>query len=217
MQWRFADRVEAGQILAVRLEEHAHREDVIVLGLARGGVPVAAEVAEHLDLALDTFVVRLLRVPGHEDRVLGAATTGGVRIVDYSQVHRADMSQAALDRAMEEAELDVARHELLYREDAPDIALRGRTAIVIDDGIPSAVRCRAAAEAIRRGGPRRIIVAAPVGRREACEDVEAAADELVCLMTPEPFLGVGAWYLEYDPVDDETVCHLLQRARRRSA
>jgi len=209
----FRNRTEAGRFLAGKLSEYANRPDVVVLALPRGGVPVAYEVAQALKAPLDIFVVRKLGVPGYEELAMGAIATGGVRVVNESVVRYLDISDHVIDVVAAEEERELARRERLYRGTRPPLAVRGRTVIVVDDGLATGSTMRAAVQALRAQQPERIVVAVPVGARETCDSLQKEVDTMcVCAITPEPFDGVGRWYRDFSQTTDEEVSELLARA-----
>src|ERR1051326_1255755 len=191
----FANRSEAGRLLAEKLEKYANRNDVIVLGLPRGGVPVAYEVAQRLGVPLDVFVVRKLGVPGHEELAMGAIASGGVRVLNEDVLHVIPDAQAIVEMvaAIEREELE--RRERNYRSDRPPPDLKDRTVILIDDGLATGANMRAAVGALRQQGAAKIIVAVPVGAPSTCQDLKNTADEVVCLQNPAEFIGVGQYYV----------------------
>lgn len=214
MQRLFRDRREAGRLLAERLGGYAGRDDVLVLGLPRGGVPVAFEVAAALDAPLDVFLVRKLGLPGHEELALGAIAGGGTRVLNQYLVDRLELPAewiAAID-AKERRELE--RRERAYRGDRPPPDVAGRTAILVDDGLATGSTMLAAVSALRTREPQRIVVAVPVADPEICATVGREADEAVCLVTPRPLHAVGAWYEDFSQTGDDEVRELLARARR---
>lgn len=210
----FRDRADAGRVLAQRLKAYANRADVLVLALPRGGVPVAFEVAEALDAPLDIFIVRKLGVPGHEELAMGALATGGVRVVNDDVVSQLGLSDAVIDAVAAQEERELERRERAYRgaRAAPDV--RGRTVILVDDGLATGATMRAAAAALRKQQPARLIVAVPVAASQTCDDLRTEVDEIVCGATPEPFLGVGRWYRDFSQTTDEEVRLLLEQAWR---
>jgi predicted phosphoribosyltransferase len=208
----YADRAEAGRALARCLQGYAGRADAIVLGLARGGVPVAYEVARALRIPLDVFIVRKLGVPGQPEFAMGAIASGGVRVVNEDVLRRLGISAQALEEVSAEQAAELRRRERLYRGQRPLPDLRGRTAIVVDDGLATGATMRASAAALRRLQPARIVAAVPVGAILACQAANPDIDETVCLHTPEPFVGVGRWYGDFTQIDDEEVGRLLAQA-----
>ncbi len=213
----FADRHQAGQRLATLLTSYADRPDVIVLALPRGGVPVAFEVAHALRAPLDIFVVRKLGVPGHAELAMGAIATGGVLVLNDDVITPLgiDADVIAAVAAREKKELE--RRERAYRGDreAPDA--RGRTVILVDDGLATGSTMRAAVAAVRKQRPSRIVVAVPVAARGTCEEFKTEVDEAVCLATPRMFNGVGRWYEDFSQTTDAEVHELLARAPLPSA
>ena len=213
----FHDRFDAGRKLAGLLADYADRQDVVVLGLPRGGVPVAFEVARTLHAPLDVFLVRKLGVPGYEELAMGAIASGGVRVLNQEVVQTLNISeeQLAAIAAAEQEELD--RRARLYRGDRPPPDVKGRTAILIDDGLATGATMRAAVTALRQLGPGRIVVAVPVAAPETCAELRAEVDDIVCLSTPEPFQAVGLWYDYFSQTSDEEVHDLLERAAEEHA
>jgi predicted phosphoribosyltransferase len=208
----FADRFEAGRVLASRLAEFANGEDVVVLALPRGGVPVGFEVARALHAPLDVFVVRKLGVPGHEELAMGAIASGGVRVLNRRVVETLGISAEEIERIAAEEQRELERREREYRDGRPRLDVRGRTVILVDDGLATGSSMRVAALALRKKEPARIVVAVPVGSRATCEEFESEVDITVCAVTPEPFFGVGQWYADFRQTSDEEVRELLRRA-----
>jgi putative phosphoribosyl transferase len=206
---RFADRREAGQLLARRLKAYADRDNVVVLGLPRGGVPVAFEVASALHAPLDVFVVRKLGFPGHAEFAMGAIASGGVRVLNEDIGATYMPPPDVIDRIARTEAVELGRREHAYRDGRPPIPIEGRVAILVDDGLATGSTMRAAVMAVRRLKPARIVVAVPVGAVEARDTLAALADEMVCLRTPEPFSAVGLWYVEFGQTTDEEVRELL--------
>lgn len=210
----FKDRREAGRRLALALKKYAKKADVIVLALPRGGVPVAFEAARALEAPLDVFLVRKLGFPGNEEFAMGAVASGGIRVMSEDIVRRYGIPESVVERVADREEKELARRERSYRGDSPPLDLRGRTVILVDDGLATGASMRAAVEAVRSQGPRRIVVAVPVGPRETVEELSREADEVVCAAMPEPFLAVGRFYETFDQTTDEEVMELLARAPR---
>jgi putative phosphoribosyl transferase len=210
----FPDRVAAGRQLARDLEAYRGHADVIVLGLPRGGVPVAYEVASALGAPLDIFLVRKLGVPGQEEYAMGAIASGGVRVLSQDTVRRLGLTQADVERVLAREQRELARREAAYRGTRAPPELAGRTVILIDDGLATGSTMRAAVAAVRASQPARIVVAAPVAAQDTCRDLRGEADAVVCSQTPEPFHGVGYWYTDFSQTTDEEVQALLARARR---
>jgi putative phosphoribosyl transferase len=214
---RFRNREEAGRVLADLLKSYAHRSDAMVLALPRGGVPVGFEVARALHLPLDVFVVRKLGVPGHEELAMGAIASGGVRVLNDDVVKTLRLPEAAIERAAQREAQELQRRERLYRDDRPFPALANRVAILVDDGLATGSSMRAAAQALRRHHPARVIVAVPTAARDTCEALESEVDEIVCAITPEPFHAVGLWYDEFPQTSDDEVRDLLARSAPEGA
>jgi len=215
MQHRpYRDRAEAGRHLAEKLIAYADRSDVLVLALPRGGVPVAYEVARALDAPLDVILVRKLGVPGHEELAMGAIASGGMRLLNESVVRGLRISPEAIDRVTEAEQAELERREREYRDDRPAPDLRGKSVIVIDDGLATGASMRAAVVALRRQRPARLVVAVPVAAASTCEEFRYEVDEVVCAFTPEPFHAVGLWYEDFSQTTDEEVRVLLDRAAR---
>lgn len=211
----FADRVEAGRALARRLAEERPEAPWCVLGLPRGGIPVAFEVALALAAPLDVFLVRKLGVPGHEELAMGAIASGGVRVLNDDVVSMLGVTAADIDRVttMEEAEL--RRREETYRDGRGPAPIAGHHVILVDDGLATGASMRAAVVALRQFGPVAVTVAVPVAPRETCDEMAEIADHLVCLATPEPFYGVGLWYRDFSATSDDEVRDRLARAHER--
>jgi putative phosphoribosyl transferase len=208
----FENRAEAGHRLAKRLSAYA-----IVLGIPRGGVPVAFEVAAALDAPLDVFVSRKLGVPGQEELAFGAAASGGVRILDREIIDAVGISNADVERITASVRKEVERREKLYRGGRPPLVVHGKTAILVDDGIATGSSMRAAIEALRQMKPTRVVVAVPVAPLSAYNRLSSEVDEFVCVNTPESFFAIGQFYEDFAQVSDEEVTTLLQRAAQRSA
>ncbi len=204
-------------MLAQELRVYANRDDVIVLALPRGGVPVAFDVAHALRAPLDVFVVRKLGVPGHEELAMGAIASGRVLVVEPSVVEDlAIPMEVVLDVAAREEE-ERLRREREYRGDRPAPDVRGRTVILVDDGLATGSTMRAAVAALRKLQPAKIVVAVPVAVRSTCEELAEEVDEVVCARTPEPFYAVGEWYADFSQTTDEEVRDLLARAEQEIA
>jgi predicted phosphoribosyltransferase len=209
MAKRFRDRADAGRALAAHLGEYAGREDVIVLGLPRGGVPVAREVAGALGVPLDVFLVRKLGVPGHDELAMGAIASGGVLVVNRDVVQAVGVSQAQLDDAAARESRELERRAVAYRGDRAAPSVEGRTAILVDDGLATGSTMRAAVEALKEQGAGRIVVAVPVAARQTCDELSRHVDAVVCARTPDPFHAVGLWYDDFAQTTDDEVRALL--------
>jgi predicted phosphoribosyltransferase len=205
----FADRVSAGEELAGHLRQYAGRSDVIVLGLPRGGMPVAAIVAGALGAPLDVFTVRKLGVPGHREVAMGAIASGGARILNDALIANLDLTEAAVGRVIAEEEHELARREQVYRAGRGPLSVAGLTTILIDDGLATGSTMRVAVEAIRDLGPSRVVVAVPVGSAEACRMLERVADDVICARIPRHFVAVGRWYQDFSETSDAEVTALL--------
>jgi putative phosphoribosyl transferase len=208
---RFHDRREAGRLLAERLARYVGTDDLLVLGLPRGGVPVAFEVARALRAPLDVFVVRKLGVPGYAELALGAVASGGVRVLNEDVVAAVGLDKDAIERVAERELAEVERREREYRGGRPPLELRGKVAILVDDGLATGASMRAAALAARELGPKQVIVAVPVAADHTCDEFRHDVDEVVCAFTPEPFYAVGLWYENFEQTSDEEVRELLQQ------
>ena len=208
----YRDRREAGRILAEKLRSYAGRPDTIVLALPRGGVPVAFEVARALDLPLDVFLVRKLGVPGHEELAMGAIASGGVRVLNAAVAAGLGIPSRVIDAVAERESVELERRERAYRDSRPTPNVRGRTGILVDDGLATGATMRAAVKALRQAEARRVVVAVPVADEQICRDLRAVADEVVCAATPEPFYAVGLCYEDFSPITDEGVRAFLSRA-----
>jgi len=211
----FANRTEAGQELALRLRKYANRDDVIVLGAPRGGVPVAFEVARDLRAPLDVFVLRKLGVPDREELAFGAIASGGIRILDWDTVEGLGISGFDIDRVTRAEQQELERRERAYRSGKPPLDVSGLTVILVDDGMATGSSMRAAIRALRQMKPARIVIAIPVAPFSTCNQLQFEVDELVCLQMPEPFYGVGRFYDDFSQVSDEEVKALLDRASRQ--
>ena len=211
----YEDRFDAGRRLAGMLSVYAHRTDVVVLALPRGGVPVGFEVAMALGAPLDVFVVRKLGVPGHEELAMGAIASGGVRVLDPNVIQLADVGEQEVQRVTAIEQRELARRERRYRGDRPFPDVRGKTTILIDDGLATGSTMRAAVAALRQEGPSKIVVAVPVAAPEVCAAFRTVGDEIVCASTPTPFHAVGLWYEDFTQTTDDEVRDLLERAQRR--
>jgi putative phosphoribosyl transferase len=209
----YADRRAAGRALADELIQYAGRDDVVVLALPRGGVPVAYEVAQALGAPLDVFIVRKLGVPGREELAMGAIASGGVRVLNRDIVRGLAISDRTIDQVAETERRELQRRERLYRGDRDRVPIEGRVAILVDDGLATGASMRAAVQAAEAQNPAEIVVAVPVASRETCAEFERLVDAVVCAATPQPFMGVGLWYADFSQTTDEEVRELLEKAR----
>jgi predicted phosphoribosyltransferase len=209
----FRDRADAGRQLLRALARFAGRGDLLVLGLPRGGIPIAYEVARGLGAPLDVFVVRKLGVPGQEELAMGAIATGGVRVINPDVVDALRIPSAVIDRVAAEEALELQRRERAYRGDRPEPDVRGKTVILVDDGLATGSTMRAAVAALRAQEPAQVVVAVPVGAQSTCEELGREVDDITCLATPEPFLAVGRFYDDFSQTTDQEVHDLLASAR----
>src|SRR5437773_8886944 len=211
MERAFPNRAEAGRLLAAKLENYLDRSDVVVLGLPRGGVPVAYEVAQRLGAPLDVFVVRKLGVPGFEELAAGAIASGGVRVLNEDVVRALPNADQLIESVTEKETVELERREQSYRDGRPAPQLRGRVVILVDDGLATGATMRAAVKALRQAGAAKIVVAVPVGPPETCREMADEADEAVCATTPEFFHAVGQYYDDFAQTTDDEVRDLLKR------
>ena len=209
---KFANRVEAGRLLAEQLHAYAGRPDALVLALPRGGLPVAFEIATRLHLPLDIFLVRKLGAPGQPELAMGAIATGGARVLNEDVIRYLSVPSEVIEAVANAEQIELARREQAYRGERPTPELHGKQVILVDDGLATGSSMRAAIGAVRTQSPARIIIAVPVAARETCEDLRREVEELVCLRTPEPFSAVGLWYDDFSQTSDEEVRDLLKRA-----
>lgn len=209
----FRDRIEAGQLLSEKLMRYRNQPDVIVLGLPRGGVPVAFEVARALHAPLDVFVVRKLGTPGQRELAMGAIASGGVLVLNDAVVQGLDIPMRVIDAVAAQEARELGRRERAYRGSCSQREVHGKSVILIDDGVATGSTMRAAIRALRAQRPARLIVAVPTIAGSTYEQLRSEVDELIALITPEPFFGVGEWYQDFSQTCDEEVTDLLQRAR----
>jgi putative phosphoribosyl transferase len=208
----FTDRFQAGRALAARLRAYADRPDVLVLGLPRGGVPVAFAVARALDAPLEPLLVRKLGAPGAPELAMGAVASGGARVMNDDIVAELGITNEEIESVARVETEELERRDRLYRGDEPPLELRGKVVIVVDDGLATGATMRVAMRAVATQDPARLVAAAPVGSAEACHELGAYADEVVCAATPEPFHAVGLWYADFEQTSDAEVRALLSRA-----
>ena len=213
----FHDRADAGRVLAQHLARYATRGDITVLGLPRGGVPVAFEVAAALGAPLDVFVVRKLGTPGQRELAMGAIASGGVRVLNDDVVTALGITPEIIDAVAQSELHELERRERAFREGRPPADIKNRVAILVDDGLATGATMRAAIEAVRQLAPKRVVVAVPVGARDTCEELGRLADEVVCASMPVPFSAVGQWYADFEQTSDDEVRALLRRAAARTS
>jgi putative phosphoribosyl transferase len=210
----FRNREDAGKVLAIHVREVIADSGVIVLGLPRGGIPVAFEVAQALHTDLDVFNVRKLGVPGYEEAAMGAIASGGVRVLNRALIHELGISPAEVEQVTERERMELESRERLYREGRPPLEVEDRPVILVDDGLATGASMQAGARALRARRPRRIIVAVPVAARQTCESLRRDVDGIICAATPEPFYAVGEWYEDFTQTTDAEVRQLLERSAR---
>jgi putative phosphoribosyl transferase len=215
MEGSFPNRAEAGRLLAEKLDKYAGHDDVLVLGLPRGGVPVAYEVAQRLGVPLDVFLVRKLGVPGFEELALGAIASGGVRVLNDDVVRALPNANELIESVTAKEMEELERREQRYRDGRPAPEPRGRTVILVDDGLATGATMRAAVAALRQQGAAKIVVAVPVGAADTCREFEAEVDETVCAIASEWFQAVGQYYEDFSQTTDEEVRELLARAAQK--
>jgi putative phosphoribosyl transferase len=208
----FRNRTHAGQVLAGMLKEYSNRDDILVLALPRGGVPVAFEIASALHAPLDVFLVRKLGVPGQEELAMGAIATGGVRVLNHEVVKYLGVPDHVIDSATQAEQRELDRREQAYRGNRRPPQVHGRIVILVDDGLATGSTMRAAVTALRQQKPARLIVAVPVAAASTCQEFQEQVDLIICATTPEPFYGVGQWYEDFSQTTDEEVRNLLERA-----
>jgi predicted phosphoribosyltransferase len=213
----FRDRSEAGRWLADRLKGYARRPDVIVLALPRGGVPVGFELARALEVPLDVFLVRKLGLPGQEELAMGAIASGGVRVLNDEVVQALAVPTGVIDGVARKEEQELRRREEAYRGAQPPPDVRGRVAMLVDDGLATGSTMRAAVRAVKQMEPARVVVAVPVAAASTRDEIGAEVDEIVCETPPEPFLAVGRWYEDFSQTTDDEVRDLLRRAAAAAA
>ncbi len=208
----FRDRTEAGKFLAARLAHYAGQPDLLVLALPRGGVPVAFEVAKALEAPLDVFLVRKLGFPGHEEAAMGAIASGGVIVLNEEMLQGMRIPDHVIDSVVEREPQELKRRENMYRAGLPPIDVNGRVVILVDDGLATGSTMRAAAQALRKQNPKRLVVAVPVGAPETCDEFRSEVDEIICGVEPETLYAVGVWYEDFSQTTDEEVQRLLEEA-----
>jgi putative phosphoribosyl transferase len=212
----FQNRIDAGRQLAGKLKKYAGRSDVLVLGLPRGGVVVAYEVAQALNVPMDIFLVRKLGVPMREEMAMGAIASGGVRVINQQVIQAWRLSDETIDAVTEKETRELKRRESLYRQNRPLPDVKGKTVLLIDDGLATGATMQAAVTALRQLHPRWITVAVPVASPETCDAFQDEVDEVICAQTPEPFFAVGLWYAEFEQTTDEEVRELMRLAEHNA-
>ena len=207
----FKNRYDAGRQLARLLTSHANRNETIVLGLARGGVPVAYEIATTLNAPLDVFVVRKLGVPGHEELAMGAIASGGEIVLNNEVIQDRHISDEQIEHVVARERVELSRRERRYRDGNPAPSIKDQTVLLIDDGLATGSTMRAAAIAVRKQAPKQVVVAVPISDPGVCENIRDLVDETICMVTPEPLYAVGIWYRNFAPTTDDEVSELLRR------
>jgi putative phosphoribosyl transferase len=207
----YRNRADAGRVLAAHLERYKDRPDTLVLGLARGGIPVAFEVARGIYAPLEVFAVRKLGVPGHEELAMGAIASGGLRVLNMAVIRELEIPDEVVEQVTAREQEELERRGALYRGGRPPLSLENRTVILVDDGLATGTSMRVAIAAVRRHNSARIVVAVPVASAETCEELRSEADEVVCPLTPANFYAVGAWYEDFNQTTDEEVRALVER------
>lgn len=211
----FHDRQDAGKKLAQKLKSYRNQPDVLVLGLPRGGVPVAYEVARELNAPLDVFLVRKLGAPKQPELAMGAIATGGVRVLNNTLIDHLDVSEREIEAVAEAEQIELARREELYRPNLPPLEVENRTVILVDDGLATGATMRVAAVALRKQKPRQLIAAVPVSSPSICDPYTLEVDKAICAETPQPFYSVGLWYDKFEQTSDAEVRELLSRANQQ--
>lgn len=209
----FRDRRDAGKQLGKALMQFAEQPDLTVLGLPRGGVPVAYEIARTLNASLDVFVVRKLGVPTHEELAMGAIASGGTLIINRNIVDAFGIDESRLKQVVQRELIELTRREKAYRGEREPLVVKGHRVILVDDGLATGASMRAAIAALKKLRPARLIVAVPTGPRDVCRQIGGEVDEIVCMTQPEPYDSVGAWYSDFSQTDDEEVRELLSSAQ----
>lgn len=208
----YKDRAEAGKLLATKLTAYFNQPDVLILGLPRGGVPVAFEVAKALHASLDVFLVRKLGVPDQKELAMGAIASGGVRVLNQDIVESLNITEDAINTVATSEQQELERREYAYRDNRPPVDVRDRIVILVDDGIATGATMRAAIAAIKPQQPKRLVIAVPVASPETCKQFKAEVDEIICANTPERFQAVGLWYKDFSQTTDEQVRDLLKQS-----
>jgi putative phosphoribosyl transferase len=213
----FRDRTDAGRAVTPELSHYAHRGDVVVLALPRGGVPVGFEIARGLHAPLDVFLVRKLGVPGYEELAMGAIASGGTRVLNEAVIEQLQISPAQIEEVARDEQRELERREQAFRDGAPPVVVTGCICILVDDGLATGSTMRAAVMALKKHDPQRIVVAVPVASADTCAQFHSLVDEVVCLYMPEPFMSVGRWYDDFTQTTDDEVRDCLQRAAHEMA
>src|SRR5688572_343843 len=213
----FRDRNDAGSALARELSQYAGRDDVVVLALPRGGVPVGFEIARELHAPLDVFLVRKLGAPDYEELAMGAIASGGTRVLNQAVIEQLRITPEQIEEVARSEQRELERREQAFRDGAPPVQVSGRICILVDDGLATGSTMRAAVTALNKQNPARIIVAVPVASSDTCAHFQPLVDEVVCLYTPKPFLAVGRWYDDFTQTTDDEVRHFLERAAHEMA
>jgi predicted phosphoribosyltransferase len=209
----FRNRKEAGRVLAQKLTPYANRTNLAVLALPRGGVRVAYYVARELNAPLDVFVVRLLRVPGNEEYTMGAIASGGVRVLDEDVVTALDIRKSTVNAVAVREQQELKQQERVYRSNHPPRDVRGRVAILVDDGLATVATMQAALTALRSQHPACVVVGVPAAPAESCRQLRTLADDVICAVTAEAFRDVGDWYEEFEEISDKEVTDLLAKSK----
>lgn len=207
----FKDRREAGKKLAEELTKYKNQQGVIVLGLPRGGAPVAYEIAEALNAPLDVFIVRKLGLPGQPELAMGAIASGGVRVMNNGVVQRSGVSEDQIKEIVEDEKKRLQEREKIYRGSRPEIDITGKIVLLVDDGLATGASMRAAITALKQLEPEKIVVAVPTAPADTCQELKSMVDEIVCLRTPSPFWGVGGSYQNFSQTSNQEVRALLER------
>jgi putative phosphoribosyl transferase len=209
----FADRSQAGRTLGRMVADQVHDSPLVVLGLPRGGVPVAFEVARCLEATVnfDVFLVRKLGVPDREELAFGAIATGGVRVLNHAIIEQMDLADETIEQVARRQQIELERRERAYRQARPPVDLRDRVVILVDDGLATGATMIAAIDAVRLHEPARIVVAVPVASRQTCDQLRSMADQVICAETHDPFFAVGYWYGDFEQVSDAEVRTLLRQ------
>lgn len=210
---KYPNRREAGKVLAENLRRYANRKDVIVLALPRGGVPVAFEIAQTLNVPLDVFIVRKLGVPGHKELAMGAIASGDVRVFNQSVINDSQVTKDEIEAVIQLEQKELARREALYRGNKPFALLKNKVVILVDDGIATGATVRAAIASIRKLNPDKLVLAVPVAQKDMLNELQYEVDEYICPMQPVDFQAVGLWYDDFSQTEDDEVDQLLKSSR----